>query len=78
MKPDSLGNGQFRRIGHLTEAISVRIGSASVDAPDASSERANAARVRPTPLPAAVTTAEFTEHGRLVLLLRYTPTPVLR
>jgi hypothetical protein len=32
MKPDGVGNGQFRRIGHLTEAICVRIESASVDA----------------------------------------------
>jgi hypothetical protein len=36
MKPDSLGNGQFRRIGHLTEAICVRIESASVDATEES------------------------------------------
>jgi hypothetical protein len=32
MKPDSLRNAQFLRIGHLTEAISGRIKSASVDA----------------------------------------------
>ena len=32
MQPNSVGNGPFRRIGHLTEEISGRDGSASVDA----------------------------------------------
>ena len=37
MKPGALGNGQFRRIGLLNEAISGRTQLASVDATDRSS-----------------------------------------
>lgn len=35
MQPDSLGNGDLRRIGHFTQAISMRIESASVDETEA-------------------------------------------
>jgi hypothetical protein len=39
MKPGVVGNGPFRRIGHLTEAISGRIESASADATDGTDAR---------------------------------------